>query len=158
MNNFKVELKDEKTRAYNQETFDILINRLKRADELGILSHEELLVIRSALDHAVLNQLKQAVKTHMDYNGKLTVNSSQPNNWIECEFSDSTVTFDVSISRDRELKYGQLSYDDHNIKRIENNSEYRFSMKELKATQDRFNYICDEVFKQINGDNENANK
>lgn len=158
MNNFKVELTDEKTRAYEQETFDNLISRLKRADELGILGYGELSIIRSALDHAVLNQLKQAVRTHMDYNGKLTVNNSQPNNWIDCEFSDSTITFDVSISRDRDLKYSQLSYNDHNIKRIENNTEYRFSMTEIKATQDRFNYICDEVFRQVNGDSENANK
>ena len=80
----------------------------------------------------------------MSYGATFERNNKQNGKWIECTFYDNNITLDVSIDTDRNGNYYLLSYD--NIRKVQNDGEYRFSIENIKATQDMIKEIASQVF------------
>lgn len=144
-----VKLKDCKTGSYKDEKcFFPLLKRLVQVNENKLLDYDDVRKIEKMIDHAVIKHLKRAIKEYMSYGAELTENEKQPNTWIELTFTDYNITLDISISTDRNGNYYLLSND--NIRHVENNGDTRFSVVEIKATQDRIREICNQVFEKFN--------
>ena len=140
----KVKVKDRKSGSYSDETFAHIMTQLLIADKNNVLSYDEIRNIRKTIDDAVIICLKDAIEKEMSYGATFEKNSRQNGKWIECTFYDNNITLDISIDTDRNGNYYLLSYD--NIRKVQNDGEYRFSIENIKATQDMIKEIASQVF------------
>ena len=144
----KIALENRNENSYSSDYFTQLTARLLVADSENLMSYDDLRKVEKALDDCVISHLKQAIEKNMYYNAKLTKNEKQPYSWIKLTFSDTNITLDISVDKDKKGNYYLLSYD--NIRKVENNGDTRFSIVEIQATQDRIKEIATQVFNKFN--------
>ena len=137
-------LENSKKGSYSDEYMAQIVAHLLVADSNNVLRYDEVKLIRKALNQAMLRQLERAVRENMDHCARFKFLKESNKGWLECEYTDSKLTLDIDITTDKHGNYWILGGD--NIRRVENNDEYRFSIEEIKATQDKFREVANAVF------------
>lgn len=145
-----VKLKNYKG-SYANEEFDNLVTQLRRADQRDLLDREVLCNVRGALDQCMLSHFRYAIEENMHNGAKFEFIRRTPQGWLDCEFSDNTIKYQVVISTDLNGNYYLLSAD--NILTVNNTGkETRFSITDIEYIQNQVKDIARKVFKAFNGE------
>lgn len=124
-----------------------IMNRLDACDSSGLFDYFDWESVQRVIDRAMMRQLEEVVK-QMPYNARMEdLDYNHKHGWIEGKYVDRNLTLDVTIHIGKD---GYWLSGGYNILKVENDSETRFSVKEIESTQDTLTEVINQVLDKFN--------